>query len=738
MAEADVTKEQLAKSNEPQFKAAITAKKEAQTDAKQAPQAYRQSEEAKLSQAQAEAVATSQEKLQGMHGDRAKLLTQVVGKQGESKSKDEQSRAKVAGDIQQIYSETKTKVESILSGLDKEVETAFDTGAAKAKKAFEDYVDKHMSAYKDKRYSGVIGKGRWLKDKLLGMPSEVNKFYQEGKQIYLNKMDGVIDQVVNIVGNGLSRAKNEVANGRKRVQDYVNQLPTNLKSIGQEAASDIQSEFDSLEESVDAKQDELIDKLAQKYQENVQALDARIEEMKAANQGLVDKAANFIKGVIETINKLKEMLQKVLAKVADVVGKIIKDPIGFLGNLVKGLKQGFDNFAGNIGKHLQAGLIGWLTGAMGGVGIQIPDDIFSLKGIFNLVMQILGLTWDYIRKKAVKLFGARVVAALETGSEIFQALMQGPDALWEYVKEQFGDLKETVIEAIKEMVITQVITAGIKWILGLLNPVGAFIKAAMAIYEIIMFFVNNAARIIDLINAIVDAVGAIASGAIGAAAKLVENALAKAIPIVIGFLASLLGISGLAKKVQAIVKKVRKRIDKAIDKMLMKAKKAVKKLFKGKKDKKGKKAEKTDQIDERTTEQKQLDLEKGLTEANNLLTNDDVSLSELKKNLEPIKNNYKMTSLEFVVINKDMAEGIETVQVIGEVNPKGKKPPKPRNLKELVATNKPINYKYRGHDVWYTSGPLKGKKVYYDTLGFPDFSPYALKKVTKLSNIDIA
>ena len=651
MAEADVTEEQLAKSNEPQFKAAVTAKKEAQTDANQAPQAYRQSEEAELSQAQAETVTTSQEKLQGMHGDRAKLLTQVVGKQAESKGKDEQSRAKVAGDIQQIYSETKTKVETILSSLDKEVETAFDTGAAKAKQLFEDYVDVRMSAYKSKRYDRLGGSVLWAKDKLLGMPSEVNKFYQEGKNIYLNKMDGVIDQVVNIVGNGLSRAKNEVANGRKRVQNYVNQLPANLKSIGQEAASEIQSEFDSLEESVDAKQDELIDKLAQKYQENVQALDARIEEMKAANQGLVDKAANFITGVIETINKLKEMLKKVLAKVADVVGKIIQDPIGFLGNLVKGLKQGFDNFAGNIGKHLQAGLIGWLTGAMGGVGIQIPDDIFSLKGIFNLVMQILGLTWDYIKKKAVKLFGARVVTAMETGSEIFQALMQGPDALWEYVKGQFGDLKETVIEAIKEMVITQVITAGIKWILGLLNPVGAFIKAAMAIYEIIMFFVNNAARIIDLINAIVDAVGAIARGAIGAAAKLVENALAKAIPIVIGFLASLLGISGLAKKVQAIVKKVRKRIDKAIDKMLMKAKKAVKKLFKGKKGKAGKgKKEKEGKF---TQQDRNAGLAAFAKEEKPFIKNSAITQKDAKKVAKIVKNKHPVFKSITVVDGKD-------------------------------------------------------------------------------------
>ncbi|NEQ56279.1 MAG: hypothetical protein F6K53_02200, partial [Moorea sp. SIO4A1] len=79
----------------------------------------------------------------------------------------------------------------------------------------------------------------------------------------------------------------------------------------------------------------------------------------------------------------------------------------------------------------------------------------------------------------------------------------------------------------------------------------------------------------------VDAVSAIASGAVGGAAKLVENALAKAVPVVIGFLASLLGIGGLAKKVENIIGKIRERIDKAIDKVLLKAKG----LFKGKKGK---------------------------------------------------------------------------------------------------------------------------------------------------------
>jgi hypothetical protein len=96
-----------------------------------------------------------------------------------------------------------------------------------------------------------------------------------------------------------------------------------------------------------------------------------------------------------------------------------------------------------------------------------------------------------------------------------------------------------------------------------------------------MFFINQGSQVVELVNAVIEAITAIASGAVGGAAKLVENALVRSLPVVIGFLASLLGISGLAKKVQNIVKKIRSRIDKAIDKVLKKAKS----LFKGKKGK---------------------------------------------------------------------------------------------------------------------------------------------------------
>ncbi|MEI2612360.1 MAG: hypothetical protein V9G20_27290 [Candidatus Promineifilaceae bacterium] len=464
-------------------------------------------------------------------------------------------------------------------GLDGTVEKAFSDGAAAAEKVFEDFVDAKMTAYKEKRYGGMLGWAKWAKDKILGMPAEVNTFYTEGRQLYLQKMDAVIDEVTAIIGKGLTSAKATVAKGKQEIQDYLSKLPEDLKEVGQQAAQDIQGKFDELEQSIDAKQNDLIDKLAQKYNENLQAIDARIDELKAANKGLVDKAMDAIGGVIKTILEIKEMLASILAKAQDAINSIIKDPIGFLGNLISAVKTGLQNFVGNIGEHLKKGLMTWLFGEVAKAGIQMPES-FDLKGILSLVLQVLGITWANLRNRAVKMFGENVVAGLEKAWEVFQIIKeQGIGGLWEYIKEQLSNLKEMVIDGIKDMVITEVIKAGIQWLIGVLGgPAGAFVKAAKAIYDVIMWFVNNGRQLMSLVNAIVDSVSAIAAGNIGGAAKYVEDSLAQAIPTVIGFLASLLGLGGLSEKIKGIIQKIQEPVNKAIDWVLGKAKAAVKKL----------------------------------------------------------------------------------------------------------------------------------------------------------------
>ncbi|WP_064965892.1 hypothetical protein [Tenacibaculum ovolyticum] len=578
MATNKVTDEQLEKSNEPSFTQGLDAKNEAEKDASTSPVQLRQKEKGVLQNAKSGAAGKEQSGLAEMHQDRSKLLNQVTGSQTKTGGKDTSERTRIATEINKIYENSKTAVEKILTDLDIKVKAVFKAGTALAKMKFESHVASKMSAYKARRYSGVSGKLKWVKDKFAGMPDEVNDFFVTGRKEYIDTMDKVITKVAEYVATKLTEAKTRVTTGKQEVQEYVTSLPQNLQKLGKEAAEEINDKFDELEDSVNSKQDELVDSLAEQYMEGLNAVDARIEEMKAANRGLIDAALGFINGIIETIKKLRDLIATLLAEIQNAMDVIMEDPIGFVATLFEGVGKGIDMFMANIQKHMLGGFVTWLTGAMGPVGITIPDNLFSLKGIFNLVMQVLGLSWSFVRKKSVLLMGEPMVAAMEKGFEMFQIIREkGVSGIWEYIKEQFTDLKETIIESIKSMLITQVIEAGIKWLLSLLIPGAGFIKAIMAIKDLIVFFVQSA---IMLIPSLIQAIKSLASGNVAGVAKAIEKGLAMLLPLVISLFAKLIGLGGLVKKVQKIIKKVRKRIDRAVTKMIKKAKKKFKSLVK--------------------------------------------------------------------------------------------------------------------------------------------------------------
>jgi hypothetical protein len=579
MADAEVTEEQLAKSNEPDFTGALEARKEAKTHSEEAPAGYRKQEQDVLAKSKEEAEATAAPQLAGMHGTRVQAFAKALTHKQDAKGVDEQKRAKVATDIEGIYNRTKSDVTAILDGLDGKVDGVFNKGEQAARTQFEKYVGDRMDAYKEKRYSGIRGKFRWAKDKLFGMPDEVNAFYQEGKTAYLAAMDQVIGQVADVVGTELNAARDRIATGRAEVKKYVAQLPEDLRKVGQDAERNLQDRFDQLSQDVDSKQDELVDAVAQKYVQASNALDERIEELKAANRGLVDKAIDAIAGVIKTILQLKDLLLSVLSKAAGVIGDIISDPIGFLGRLVDGIKSGLSNFLSRIGTHLQNAMLNWLFGALGSAGITMPAKL-DLAGIFDLVMQVIGLTYANIRARVARIVGEPAVARMEQTVDLFKTLAtKGIAGLWELVKDQVGNLEDLVIGQIKEFLVEKVIKAGITWIMALMNPAGAFIRACKAIYDIVMWVVERGAQLMEFVNSVLDSIADIAKGNIGVVASKVEDALARALPLAISFLASLIGLGGISDRIRSIIDTVRKPINKAIDSVVMKAVKGFKKLF---------------------------------------------------------------------------------------------------------------------------------------------------------------
>jgi hypothetical protein len=580
MAAADVTDHQLATSNEPEFTGALKDKKQADAHSASAPGKGRGEEKQQIGAAKSGAAASGAQAMANLTATRAAAGKAVDGGKGQAKSKDEQKRAEVTSRLQKVFDATKKDVEAILSGLDKKVDQQFTAGEQKARAAFEADQKRRMKEYKDKRYGGWLGGAKWAKDKLLGMPKAANDLFQISRQLYVNQMQGVISSVADTIGAELGHAKARIAQGRADLKTEVTKLPADLRQYGQDAAKDFAGKFDDLESEVNDKSKQLVQDLATKYTQALHKIDDEIKKLQDANKGLVSKAVGAIAGVIKTIMELKNLLMGVLAKAASAISKIIKNPIGFLNNLVHAVGAGLKLFLTNIADHLKKGLVSWLLGTAVKAGLNLPSS-FDLKGIIQLITSLLGLTWANIRARITsKGIPDQAMTEVEKTVPIAQKLSkEGPAGAEKEIVAEAGDLKATILGKLTSYLIPTVIIAGITWILSLLNPASAFVRAVKAIIDIVSFVINQGAQVIEFVNAVLDAVLAIANGGEAGVPKMVETALAAAIPTLLGLLASLLGIGNLASKVKSVFQAVAKPVNKVIDKVVGSIVKMGKKLW---------------------------------------------------------------------------------------------------------------------------------------------------------------
>jgi hypothetical protein len=270
-----------------------------------------------------------------------------------------------------------------------------------------------------------------------------------------------------------------------------------------------------------------------------------------------------------------------------LITKILKAPLAFINNLMTAVGMGVRSFGENILDHLQKGLIAWLTGALSEAGVRLPER-FDLVGIFSLVAQILGLTYANVKARIIKKFpaAATVFDLIERG---FALVMKLKDldfsGLWEEAKAALGNLQETVLGGIKNWVITTVIKEGIIWLLSLMNPASAIVKALKLLFDLVMWLVERFQQIRDFVLSVYDAVAKIAGGVLGPAAKAVEDALSRSLPVVISMVASLIGLGGIGKAVREVLEKItapiNKVIDTIIDKVVAFAKKIIAKVKSG-------------------------------------------------------------------------------------------------------------------------------------------------------------
>lgn len=297
----------------------------------------------------------------------------------------------------------------------------------------------------------------------------------------------------------------------------------------------------------------------------------------------INKLINFVKkvaikikefvfrGFIRLVGGREGPIFQFLNPITNLLGRIFNDPISFGRNLLGAVGKGFKQFMGNFVKHFKGALFGWMFGTFSKAGINVPKT-FEPAAIFGFVAQLFAVTWTDMRAKVVKRMGPKgntIMTAVEKSVEVVTILItKGPGGLYEKIKEDLGSLKETILGAVLTWVRNTIIVKAIVKIASLLNPAGAIVQAILAIYNVVMFFIERFEQIKALVQGIMGALQNIVLGKIGPAANKVETTMARGLTLVISFLARLVGLGNIVKPVQKVIQRIKKRIDKAIDKII--------------------------------------------------------------------------------------------------------------------------------------------------------------------------
>lgn len=513
---------------------------------------------------QAQALAALTASRTGTEKSNTSRQTSMVGSE-------EQQRTKAALDAKKTFDDAKTQVDALLKPLASnamaEWEAAKDVLATQFKADLAP-VQKRV----DERHSGASGFVVGLWDAVTGLPGWAEEGYARAETRF---GDGVIAKLTSIstqVNAVIATCDLIIKTARERIAQIFSGLPDSLKAWAEGERAKFDGQLDRLHDEVIAARDNFNKDLVERSSAAVDEVRAEIAELRKKAGGLIGRIVNainrfiddpvkfIIEGLLEILGIPPAAFWAVVAKIKKVVKDIAADPLGFANNLMKGLAEGFGMFFDHFGTHLIKGFLGWLLGGL--KDVQIPKDV-SVKSIVTFFLQLMGITWPNIRKILVKKVGAKNVALVEKVYSLVSLLIEkGPEGIYEMIKEKLDP--QSIVDQVVDMAVDFMVTAIAKQvaarIIMLFNPAGAIAQALEAIYRVLKWIFQNAARIFTLVETVVNGITDILAGNTSGFAAAVDKALGMLIAPVIGFIADYMSLGDLPSIVADKVKSMREWI----------------------------------------------------------------------------------------------------------------------------------------------------------------------------------
>lgn len=502
-------------------------------------------------------------------------LNATAQKQKGAKSALEKKREEVAAKINGMYQTAQDSVKKKLADLEVQSMKRFDEGNNKATTKFEADVNKELAAFKADRYSGWFGWARRMKDWWKGMDDlpAVKAIFESNRAIFVTTIDGLVAAISADNKRVVQECKDELAAARTKIKEYVDGLGPSLKDIGNKTAEEMNSKLDEMDKFVAKREEELQNQLKDKQTAAIKAIDEKIEKMKEAMAGALAKlgklllwaAKKFFTWALEKFGFSLAEIEGIINKGAAVLKAIFTKPIQFVKNLIGAAKLGFNNFADHFLDHLKDAVFEWLTGSL--QGVKLPQT-WDLKGIAGLIFELVGISYENLKKFLVKYIPAPIIEGLETTFTLVQTLRRdGMMAAWEQLKGMAEEMKNAFVTAVSDWIKWTIVKEAIKTAVAAFTPGAGIIRAIIGIYDTIVFFIQKASDIMKMIGNFLNSISEIAAGNIGAAAQALENGLARGLVLVIDFLARLLRLKGVTNAIKKVLDKIRGKVDDVLDKV---------------------------------------------------------------------------------------------------------------------------------------------------------------------------
>jgi hypothetical protein len=125
-----------------------------------------------------------------------------------------------------------------------------------------------------------------------------------------------------------------------------------------------------------------------------------------------------------------------------------------------------------------------------------------------------------------------------------------------------------MVKQLTDWVLVEVVKKAVAHVLLMFVPGAGIVRAIIGIYDTVMFFIRRAAEIARMVGNFLSSIGEIAAGNIAAAAAALENGLARALKLVIDFLARLLKLDGIPGKVRGVIDKLAGKVEAVVDRVV--------------------------------------------------------------------------------------------------------------------------------------------------------------------------